>query len=114
MEFSRQDTGVGGHSLLQGIFLIQGSNPHLHCRRILFFFFSTMYAEFFLYSTHIKDQFAVRSLRMQSQQQAENPTTTVPEVSVHSHSVNLSSSAERLSQATVISVLLLLRHFSRV
>ena len=29
MEFSRQDTGVGCYSLLQGIFLTQGLNPHL-------------------------------------------------------------------------------------
>jgi len=27
MEFPRQDTGVGCHFLLQGIFLIQGSDP---------------------------------------------------------------------------------------
>ena len=32
-----QDTGVGSLSLLQGIFLTQGSNPGLlHCRRILY------------------------------------------------------------------------------
>ena len=32
-----QNTGVESHSLLQGIFLIQGSNPGLsHCRRILY------------------------------------------------------------------------------
>ena len=40
MGFSRQDTGVGCHALFQGIFLIQGSNPHLlcvfHCRQILY------------------------------------------------------------------------------
>ena len=37
MEFSRQDTGVGCHSLLQGIFPTQGSNPGLlHCRQILY------------------------------------------------------------------------------
>ena len=36
MEFSRQTTGVGSHSLLQGIFLTQGSNLHpLHCSQIL-------------------------------------------------------------------------------
>ena len=29
MEFSRQETGVGCHFLLQGIFLTQGLNPHL-------------------------------------------------------------------------------------
>ena len=29
MEFSRQEYGVGGHFPLQGIFPIQGSNPHL-------------------------------------------------------------------------------------
>ena len=32
-----KDTGVGGHSLLQGIFLTQGSNPGLpHCRQSLY------------------------------------------------------------------------------
>ena len=32
-----QNTGVGSHSLLQGIFPIQGSNPALpHCRWILY------------------------------------------------------------------------------
>ena len=32
-----KDTGVGCHSLLQGIFPTQGLNPgHLHCRRILY------------------------------------------------------------------------------
>ena len=32
-----KNTGVGGHFLLQGIFLTQGSNPHLlHCRWILY------------------------------------------------------------------------------
>ena len=32
-----QNTGVGSHSLLQGIFPIQGSNPGLpHCRQILY------------------------------------------------------------------------------
>ena len=37
MGFSRQDTGVGCHSLLQGTFLTQGSNPGLpHCRQILY------------------------------------------------------------------------------
>ena len=38
MRFSRQEyTGVGCHSLLQGIFLTQGSNPGLpHCRQILY------------------------------------------------------------------------------
>ena len=37
MEFSRQEyTGEGSHSLLQGIFPTQGSNPGLlHCRQIL-------------------------------------------------------------------------------
>ena len=34
-----QNTGVGSCSLLQGIFPTQGSNPVLHCRWILFFFF---------------------------------------------------------------------------
>ena len=29
MGLSRQDTGVGCHALLQGIFLTQGLNPHL-------------------------------------------------------------------------------------
>ena len=35
-----KNTGVGCHALLQGIFLTQGSNPHvlrfLHCRRIFY------------------------------------------------------------------------------
>ena len=32
MGFSRQEyTGLGCHALLQGIFLNQGSNPHLLC-----------------------------------------------------------------------------------
>ena len=32
-----QNTGVGCHALLQGIFLTQGSNPGLpHCRRVLY------------------------------------------------------------------------------
>ena len=36
-EFSGKNTGVGSQSLLQGIFLTQGSNPGLtHCRRILY------------------------------------------------------------------------------
>ena len=35
-DFSGQNTGLGSHSLLQGIFPIQGSNPGLlHCRWIL-------------------------------------------------------------------------------
>ena len=35
MEFSRQEYWVGSHSLLQGIFLTQRSNPGLlHCRQI--------------------------------------------------------------------------------
>ena len=37
MRFSRQEYWSGLHSLLQGIFLTQGSNPGLlHCRRILY------------------------------------------------------------------------------
>ena len=33
----KKNTGVGCHSLLQGIFPTQGSNPHLlHCRQILY------------------------------------------------------------------------------
>ena len=37
MEFSSKNTGGGCHSLFQGIFLIQGSNPDLlHCRQILY------------------------------------------------------------------------------
>ena len=32
-----QNTGVGNHSILQGIFPTQGSNPgFLHCRQILY------------------------------------------------------------------------------
>ena len=35
VEFSRQEYGVGCHSLFQGIFLIQGLNLGLlHCRQI--------------------------------------------------------------------------------
>ena len=35
VEFSRKNTGVGNHSLLQGIFPTQGWNPGLlHCRQI--------------------------------------------------------------------------------
>ena len=38
MEFSRQDTGMSSHSLLQGIFLTQGSNQGLlHCKQILYY-----------------------------------------------------------------------------
>ena len=37
MGFSRKDTGVSCHSLLQGIFLTQGSNPGLlPCRQVLY------------------------------------------------------------------------------
>ena len=37
MDFSRQDTGVHSHSLLQGIFQTQGSNHCLlHYRQILY------------------------------------------------------------------------------
>ena len=37
MKFSRQDTGVGCHSLLWGIFPTQESKPSLlHCRQILY------------------------------------------------------------------------------
>ena len=37
MEFCRQEYWSGCHSLLQGIFLMQGSNPGLlDCRRILY------------------------------------------------------------------------------
>ena len=37
MDFSGKNTGVGCHTLLQGIFLTQGSNLRLlHCRRILY------------------------------------------------------------------------------
>ena len=46
MEFSRQDTGVGGHSLCQGIFPTQGSNlGFLHCRQILFFCFFVFFLQ---------------------------------------------------------------------
>ena len=37
MEFPRENTGMGSHSLLQRIFPIQGSNPGLlHCRQIFY------------------------------------------------------------------------------
>ena len=36
-DFLGKNIGVGSHSLLQGIFLTQGSNPYLlHCRQILY------------------------------------------------------------------------------
>ena len=39
-DFSGKNTGTGCHFLLQGIFLTQGSNPHLmcllHCRQIVY------------------------------------------------------------------------------
>ena len=39
MEFSKQNTGVGSHTLLQGIFLTRESNSYLrcllHCRQVL-------------------------------------------------------------------------------
>ena len=47
-----QNTGVGSHSLLQGIFPTQGSNPGLlHCRQILFFliFIFTLFCFTILY-----------------------------------------------------------------
>ena len=35
MKFSSKNTRVGGHSLLQGIFLTQGLNPGVpHCKQI--------------------------------------------------------------------------------
>ena len=37
-DFPGRNTGAGCHSLLQGIFLTQGSNPDLlHCRQILYY-----------------------------------------------------------------------------
>ena len=37
-DFPGKNTGVCCHFLLQGIFLTQGSNPHLlHCRQILYY-----------------------------------------------------------------------------
>ena len=44
LKFSRQNTGVGCHFLLQGIFLTQGSNPgllHLHIGRQILYHLST-------------------------------------------------------------------------
>ena len=36
-EFSRQEYGLGSHSILQGIFLIQGTNQDIpHCKQILY------------------------------------------------------------------------------
>ena len=36
-DFPGKNTGVGCHYILQGIFLVQGSNPGLpHCRQILY------------------------------------------------------------------------------
>ena len=43
MRFPKQDTGVGCHFLLQGIFLTQGSSPCLpcllHCRQTLYWWY---------------------------------------------------------------------------
>ena len=37
LEWKKKNTGVGCHSLLQGLFLTQGSNPGLlHCKQILY------------------------------------------------------------------------------
>ena len=41
MGFPRQDTGVGCHFLLQGIFLTQGSNPCLLCCRQVLYHWTT-------------------------------------------------------------------------
>ena len=45
--FQGKNNEVGCHFLLQGIFLIQGSNPHpaslLHCKWVLSFFFFFLY-----------------------------------------------------------------------
>ena len=44
---SGKNTGVDSHSLLQGIFLTQGSNPGLlHCRQILYTIWATREADF--------------------------------------------------------------------
>ena len=41
MDSPSKNTGVGCHSLLQGIFPTQGSNPHLlHCRKILYWWYT--------------------------------------------------------------------------
>ena len=41
MGFSRQDTGVGYHALLQGIYLTQGLNPRLMSPAVAGGFFTT-------------------------------------------------------------------------
>ena len=47
-DFPGKNIGVGYHSLLQGIFSTQGSNPHLLCGKWIFFFF------FFLPLSHLE------------------------------------------------------------
>ena len=50
-DFPGKNTGVGSHSLLQGIFPTQGSNPGLlHCRQIFFTIWVTREAQQSLYS----------------------------------------------------------------
>ena len=54
-----KNTGVGSHSLLQGIFLNQGSNPALpHCRQILYHV--SHQGSLILYLENPKDQKTVR------------------------------------------------------
>ena len=46
-DFPGKNTGVGCHFFLQGIFLIQGLNPHLlHWQVVLFFFFNFKFIYF--------------------------------------------------------------------
>ena len=72
--FSGKNTGVAWHSLIQGTFLIQGSNPGLlHCRRIFYHLshsriaierLNIVYVKIFveryeiLYSKHITNNFS--------------------------------------------------------
>ena len=62
MEFSKQESGVGYHFLLQGIFLTKGSNPGLlHCRWIFFFFnhWATGEAPYISLVLEIKSSFVI-------------------------------------------------------
>ena len=43
MEFSGKNTGAGCHFLLQGIFLTQGSNPHVASPALAGGFFTTSF-----------------------------------------------------------------------
>ena len=49
MRFTRQNTGVGCRSLLQGLFLTQGPNSHLLCCRWILYQSATWSPRLFIY-----------------------------------------------------------------